>query len=53
MRWQAYHSPESVDEALSLLNRYAGTAQIVAGGTDLMLDVQQGNHAAPARRWLT
>jgi CO/xanthine dehydrogenase FAD-binding subunit len=47
MRWQAYHSPESVDEALSLLNHYAGTAQIVAGGTDLMLDVQQGNHAAP------
>lgn len=48
MRWQAYHSPESVDEALSLLNHYAGSAQIVAGGTDLILDVQQGNHAAPA-----
>lgn len=48
MRWQAYHSPESVDEALSLLNRYEGGAQIVAGGTDLILDVQQGNHAAPA-----
>ncbi|HAJ35959.1 MAG TPA: hypothetical protein DCL15_09725 [Chloroflexi bacterium] len=48
MRWQAYHTPESIDEALSLLNHYAGNAQIVAGGTDLILDVQQGNHAAPA-----
>lgn len=48
MRWQAYHSPESVDEALSLLDHYAGNAQIVAGGTDLILDAQQGNHAAPA-----
>lgn len=48
MRWQAYHTPESIDEALSLLNHYAGNAQIVAGGTDLILDVQQGNHTAPA-----
>lgn len=47
MRWQAYHTPESVAEALSLLSHYAGSAQIVAGGTDLILDVQQGNHIAP------
>jgi len=47
MRWQSYHSPASVDEALALLSHYAGSAQIVAGGTDLILDVQQGNHAAP------
>lgn len=47
MRWQAYHTPQSVDEALSLLSQYAGGAQIVAGGTDLILDMQQGNHSAP------
>lgn len=47
MRWQAYHAPQSVAEALSLLSQYAGSAQLVAGGTDLILDVQQGNHAAP------
>lgn len=47
MRWQAYHSPESLDEALSLLDYYGGDAQIIAGGTDLILDVQQGNHATP------
>lgn len=46
MRWQAYHTPQSVDEALSLLSQYAGGAQIVAGGTDLILDMQQGNHSA-------
>lgn len=47
MRWQAYHTPQSVDEALVLLTQYASRAQIVAGGTDLILDVQQDNHAAP------
>lgn len=47
MRWQAYHTPQSVDEALSLLSQCAGGAQIVAGGTDLILDMQQGNHSAP------
>lgn len=47
MRWQAYHTPQSVDEALALLTQYASRAQIVAGGTDLILDVQQGNHTAP------
>lgn len=47
MRWQAYHTPQSVDEALVLLTQYASNAQIVAGGTDLILDVQQGNHAVP------
>ena len=48
MRWQAYHRPATVEEALSLLHQYAGKAQVVAGGTDLILEVQQGTHAAPA-----
>jgi len=48
MRWQAYHRPATVEEALSLLHQYAGNAQVVAGGTDLILEVQQGTHAAPA-----
>lgn len=47
MRWQAYHTPATIDEALALLSRYGGKAQLVAGGTDLILDVQQGNHATP------
>ena len=47
MRWQAYHTPQTIDEALSLLTQYGSNAQIVAGGTDLILDVQQGNHTVP------
>ncbi len=41
--WKEYHLPTSVDEAMSLLSHYAGRARIVAGGTDLILDLQQGN----------
>lgn len=42
--WQKYHIPNTVDEALTLLAGYNGAAQILAGGTDLLLDIQQGNH---------
>jgi CO/xanthine dehydrogenase FAD-binding subunit len=41
--WKEYHLPTSVDEAVSLLSRYAGRARVVAGGTDLIIDLQQGN----------
>ncbi|MEP7288561.1 MAG: FAD binding domain-containing protein [Chloroflexota bacterium] len=43
--WSRYHVAHSVEEAIDLLAQYAGRAQIVAGGTDLLLDIQQGNHA--------
>ena len=42
--WNRYHIARSVDEALRWLAQYDGGAQIVAGGTDLLLDIQQGNH---------
>ncbi len=35
--------PASVDEAVGLLARFDGKARVVAGGTDLILDLQQGN----------
>jgi CO/xanthine dehydrogenase FAD-binding subunit len=41
--WSEYHLPLSVDEAIDLLARYDGKARVVAGGTDLILDLQQGN----------
>ncbi|HEY64740.1 MAG TPA: xanthine dehydrogenase family protein subunit M [Caldilineae bacterium] len=40
--WEHYHLPTSVPEALTLLARYDGRARIVAGGTDLILELEQG-----------
>jgi carbon-monoxide dehydrogenase medium subunit len=40
--WDHYHLPVTVDEALGHLAHYAGGARVVAGGTDLLLELQQG-----------
>jgi len=40
--WKHYHTPDSLDEAIELLNRYDGRAQVIGGGTDLLLEIQQG-----------
>lgn len=40
--WKDYYSVCSIDEALSLLNQYGEKARIVAGGTDLILEVERG-----------
>lgn len=45
--WNAYHTPSSVDEALSILASYDGEAQIVGGGTDLLLDLQHSKDEEP------
>ncbi|MCD4685680.1 MAG: FAD binding domain-containing protein, partial [Anaerolineae bacterium] len=45
--WKHYHTPTIVQEALDLLQQYAGAARIIAGGTDLMLDLKQGNTTRP------
>ncbi len=45
--WKAYHMPQTIDEALALLASYDGQAQIVAGGTDLLLDLQYGEDEPP------
>ncbi len=42
--WDRYHTARTVDEALRWLSHYEGRAQLIAGGTDLLLDIQQGNH---------
>lgn len=44
--WQKYHRPSTVEEALSFLDRHAGKARVIAGGTDLLLEMQQGRTAA-------
>ncbi len=40
--WQAYHSVSSVSEALKLLNEHGAAARIVAGGTDLIIEMERG-----------
>ena len=45
-RWNEYHTPTAIEEALALLTRHAGRARIIAGGTDLILDMEAG-HAPP------
>jgi carbon-monoxide dehydrogenase medium subunit len=42
MLWQHYYQPSSLDEALQLLQQHAGSARIVAGGTDVMVELQRG-----------
>ena len=41
--WKNYYTPGTVDEALSLLSEHAGNARIIAGGTDLLIDLQYGD----------
>ena len=41
--WNKYHTPTSIDEAIQLLGQYDGRARMVGGGTDLLLEIQQGS----------
>jgi CO/xanthine dehydrogenase FAD-binding subunit len=41
---EEYLQPLSVEEALAALKSASGPAAIVAGGTDLLLDLRQGRH---------
>ena len=40
--WDHYLFPQSVDEALGMLQTHDGAARIIAGGTDLALQSQRG-----------
>ncbi len=44
--WSKYILSTSIDEALQALSAAPGPARPVAGGTDLLLDLQQG-HQTP------
>src|SRR6266566_68165 len=40
--WQTYFQPASLEGALELLEQYAGKARLVAGGTDVLVELQRG-----------
>jgi CO/xanthine dehydrogenase FAD-binding subunit len=42
--WQSYEMPASVEEVLEAIARFDGRAQIIAGGTDLIIELQEGKH---------
>ena len=40
--WHTYYAPRAVDEALDLLARHQNDCRIIAGGTDLILEIERG-----------
>jgi carbon-monoxide dehydrogenase medium subunit len=42
--WNTYHLAHSIHDALNWLSTADGPARLIAGGTDLLLDLQQGRH---------
>lgn len=47
--WTHYHTPSTPDEAVALLAQYGGKARIIAGGTDLLVDMRaEGAHPQEA-----
>lgn len=41
--WKNYYTPATVEEAVEILARYEGNACMIGGGTDLLLEIQQGH----------
>lgn len=42
--WEAYYSASTIDEALAFLDKHGSEARVVAGGTDLILELERGGH---------
>ena len=40
--WEQYYTPSNLDQALKILAEHAPKARLVAGATDLMLELEQG-----------
>ena len=40
--WHTYHAPATLAEALALRARYQSAGRIIAGGTDLILEMERG-----------
>jgi carbon-monoxide dehydrogenase medium subunit len=44
--WKNYHTASSIDDALRELASSNSPSRLIAGGTDFLLDLQQGRHAS-------
>jgi carbon-monoxide dehydrogenase medium subunit len=42
LMWQTYHQVTTIDQALHLLHDHQANARIMAGGTDLLLELERG-----------
>ena len=42
MNWSGYEKPEALSEALTLLEKAGGKGRLIAGGTDLVLQLKRG-----------
>lgn len=40
--WHTYHAPGTTAEALDLLAQYSDACRLIAGGTDLVLEIERG-----------
>jgi CO/xanthine dehydrogenase FAD-binding subunit len=49
--WQEYHLAKNTTDALQALASAAGPARLIAGGTDLLLDLRRGATHLCTRWW--